>query len=85
MTAVIATHGAFAAFSVFCVLFLVVALALTAHWKVTKPVRSDWEREEDVCECGHGFYDHLHHQSEDPCTQLMCSCRLFRLEREETP
>lgn len=53
--------------------------------KLSTMARSEWVHEDDFCTCGHDFYDHLHHESESPCTQLMCSCREFRIQRGERP
>jgi hypothetical protein len=67
---------------------IVAILAVTGfvvYAKLSTMARGEWVHEDDFCTCGHGFYDHIHRESESPCTMLMCSCREFRFQRGERP
>lgn len=55
-----------------------VGFVYQTHYE-TKP----WPHENEMCACSHGYYDHIHHTNESPCTKLMCSC--YQYERKETP
>lgn len=67
------------------IIAILAVAGFVVYAKLSTVTRSEWVHEDDICVCTHDFYDHTHHESESPCTQLMCSCREFRIHQGERP